>query len=245
MPLNSLPDTQERLYSGDAFNFSCHRELSCFGTCCRNRDLTLTPYDVLRLKRALKLHSDDFLSRHTLYRIDPVSGFPVISLKMGQDKNKLCPFVTAEGCSVYKDRPTACRLFPLARASGLRQDSALQDEFFFMMDAPDCLGKYEEKTQDLKEWLSTQGLETYRKVNDRMLTLLFHPKRKPGTSLSDTQLQKIIVACYNLDIFREFVFKTKFLDSYLLNKRTRSLIEKDDFELLLLGFSYLRASLFS
>ncbi len=245
MLLNSLPDPHKRLYPGNAFSFSCHKGLACFGTCCRNRDLTLTPYDVLRLKNALKLHSDDFLARHTLYRIDPTSGFPVITLKMGEDEKRWCPFVTAEGCSVYQDRPTACRLFPLARVSGTQRDSGTQDEFFFMLDAPDCLGKNEEKAQDLREWLSAQGMETYRKVNDKMLSLLFHPERKQGITLSDAQLQKIIVACYNLDVFREFVFNTKFLQSYILDERTRSLIEKDDLELLLLGFSYLRASLFS
>ena len=245
MLLISLPAPDKRLYLGNTFRFSCHKTLACFGTCCRNRDLILTPYDVLRLKTALNLHSDDFLIRHTLYRVDPASGFPVITLKMGQSSKRLCPFVTAEGCSVYQDRPTACRLFPLARASGIRQDSAIQDEFFFMLDAPDCLGKQQEKVQNLKEWLSHQGMETYRKVNDKMLDLLFHPKRKRETTLSDAQLQKIIVACYHLDIFREFVFKTKFLDSYLLDERTKARIDKDDFELLLFGFSYLRTGLFS
>ncbi len=245
MLINSLPDPHNRLYPGNAFRFSCRKDLACFGTCCRNRDITLTPYDVLRLKNALKLHSDDFLSRHTLYRMDPASGFPVISLKMGEDEKRLCPFLEAEGCSVYKDRPTACRLFPLARASGIQQDSAIQDEFFFMLDAPGCIGKNEEKAQDLREWLSSQGMEIYRTINDKMLHLLFHPDRKPEVPLSDSQLQKVIVACYSLDTFREFVFKTKFLQSYILDKRTRSLIEKDDLQLLLLGFSYLKASLFS
>ena len=112
------------------------------------------------------------------------------------------------------------------------------------MDAPGCLGKHEEKVQVLKEWLGSQGTEIYRRINDQMLGILFHPERKRGIPLSDPQLQKIIVACYNLDVFREFVFKTKFLESYLLDKRTLSAIEKDDLELLRLGFSYLRTSLF-
>jgi Fe-S-cluster containining protein len=244
MILNSLPAPHERMRLKDVFAFSCHKGLECFGTCCRNRDLTLTPYDVLRLKKALHLHSDDFLARYTLYRLDPASGFPVISLGMRPDQEKMCPLVTPQGCSVYEDRPTACRLFPLARASGFTKDSAAHDEFFFMLDAPACLGIREEKTQRLEEWLFGQGIEPYRAVNDRMLSLLFHPERQQGRPLSESQLQKIIVACYNLDVFREFVFETKFLESYPLDVRTRSLIEKDDLELLLLGFTYLRSSLF-
>lgn len=244
MTLDSLPPTHKRLHLADNFQFSCHKGLSCFGTCCRNRDLTLTPYDVLRLKNTLKLHSDEFLNRYTVYRIDSASGFPIVSLQMRQDAEKLCPLVTSEGCSVYSDRPTACRLFPLARASGILQDSAEHDEFFFFLEAPYCLGKNEDRSQKIKEWLSEQGMDFYRKVNDKMLGLLFHPDRKRGTALSDIQLQKIMVACYNLDVFREFVFKTKFLESYVIDERTCSLVEKDDFELLMLGFSYLRTSLF-
>ena len=115
---------------------------------------------------------------------------------MGEDEKRWCPFVTAEGCSVYQNRPTACRLFPLARVSGIQQVSGIHDEFFFILDAPDCAGKNEDKTQYLKEWLSDQGMEPYRTVNDKMLNLLFHPDKKKGIPLSDAQLQKIIVACW-------------------------------------------------
>ncbi len=202
------------------------------------------PYDVLRLKNALGLHSDDFLTRHTLYRLDLATGFPVISLRMGQDPERQCPFVTHEGCMVYNDRPTACRLFPLARASGTSRGSAAHDEFFFLLDTSGCLGRREERIQTLDEWLAGQGLGPYRTANDRMLGLLFHPARKRGKPLDESQLRRIIVACYNVDVFREFVFKTRFLESYHIDEKTRSAIEKDDTELLALGFAYLRAALF-
>ena len=47
-----------------------------------------------------------------------------------------------------------------------------------------------------------------------------------------------------MDVFREFVFKTRFLESYYVDEKTRSAIEKDDAELLIVGFAYLRTSLF-
>jgi len=245
MLLASLPTSHKRLNLTDTFNFSCHRGLACFGSCCRNRDLILTPYDVLRLKNALKLHSDDFLTRYTLYRLDSVSGFPVVSLRVGQEPDKLCPLVSSDGCTVYDDRPTACRLFPLARASGVTHDLFLRDEFFFLLDTPGCLGADEDKTNSMKEWLGEQGLEPYRAVNDKMLSLLFHPKRKPGKPLDDAQLQKIIVACYSLDVFRKFVSETRFFEVYSVDEGTRSAIETDDLALLMLAFAYLRRSLFS
>jgi Fe-S-cluster containining protein len=244
MLLDSIPPPDKRLRFTDTFEFACHKGLACFGTCCRNRDLVLTPYDVLRLKNALDLHSDEFLSRHTLYRLDPASSFPVLSLAMGSDPERQCPFVTPEGCSVYDDRPTACRLYPLARASGTGGTVGERDEFFFLLDTPGCLGVKEKVPRSLEDWLTGQGLTPYRRANDRMLGLLLHPARERGRPLDDSQLQKIMVACYNLDVFREFVFKTGFFQAYGVDRKTRLAIEKDDGELLSLGFAYLERSLF-
>ena len=47
--------------NGDTFSFQCHSELSCFNRCCRNLNLFLYPYDVIRLKNGLGLSSDQFV----------------------------------------------------------------------------------------------------------------------------------------------------------------------------------------
>jgi hypothetical protein len=72
MFLEEMPAREKLLGLRDSFAFRCHEGLSCFNTCCRNKLLPLTPYDVLRLKVALGLHSDDFLQRYTAYSIDPL-----------------------------------------------------------------------------------------------------------------------------------------------------------------------------
>ena len=46
--------------------FRCHKGISCFNACCKNADITLTPYDVLRLKKRLGLTSGEFLKQHTV-----------------------------------------------------------------------------------------------------------------------------------------------------------------------------------
>jgi len=245
MHIHNLPASPERMELTDTFRFSCRKELSCFGSCCRKRDLTLTPYDVLRLKNALQMHSDEFLIRHTHYSLDPATGFPMIAIKLGPLPENLCPFLISDGCSVYNDRPTVCRLFPLARVSGFKQDSTTYDEFFYTLPAPECLGRQEERMISVEAWVREQGLEPYKTANDKMLHILFHPERSKDRALNDKQLQKIFVALYNLDVFREFVFKTNFLDTFSVDGQTQSLIETDDYELLLLGFSYLRTGLFA
>lgn len=244
MHIRNLPIGHKRLELSDSFAFSCHKGLSCFGSCCGNRDLQLTPYDVLRLKKCLEIHSDNFLAEYTVYQLDPATGFPAVSLKLKDNDRKECPFLTREGCSVYRERPTVCRLFPLARASGFKQDSLERDEFFYMLPPGPCLGGGEEKTQSIKEWIRDQEVEFCRTINDKMLYLLFHPGRDRSRALSERQLQKIIVACYNLDIFREFVFSTNFLDAFSIDDPTRTRISEDDLELLMLGFGYLRTTLF-
>ena len=56
--------------------------------------------------------------------------------------------------------------------------------------------------------------------------------------------QKVIVACYNLDVFRDFVFKTPFLERYPLGEEAQVRIRESEVELLKLGSSYLERVLF-
>ena len=53
-----------RLTQNETFNFRCHPDIECFNRCCRNLNLYLYPYDILRLKRSLNLDSDRFLERY-------------------------------------------------------------------------------------------------------------------------------------------------------------------------------------
>jgi len=98
------------------FNFHCHDGVDCYMTCCRNVDMFLYPYDVLRLKGALNITSQEFMERYT--RV--VKGathpyFPSVMLRLTEDDNKACPFLNSDGCGVYSDRPSACRTYPLER----------------------------------------------------------------------------------------------------------------------------------
>jgi hypothetical protein len=243
MHFHSMPVEHERMDLNDRFSFACRKELACFGSCCMKRDLCLTPYDVLRLKQALGLHSDDFLSQYTVYALDPATGFPSVSLRLNADDGR-CPFLIREGCSVYRDRPTVCRMFPLARVSGFKPGSFKREEFFYLMPSGKCLGTRESRSLTVAEWLEDQETAHYREANDKMLHLLFHPKRGGVRNLNEKQLRKIIIACYDLDVFREFVFKTRFLETRPLEEDARDGIARDDSKLLDLGLEYLAETLF-
>jgi Fe-S-cluster containining protein len=199
---------------------------------------------VLRLKGALALHSDDFLTKYTVYQVDQNSGFPIISIKMVDGSEALCPFVTPAGCRVYSDRPTACRLYPLGRAVGKSGDQMAWEGFFFTLDTPGCLGTEEKKIWKIEEWQENQGLLPYLKMNDRMLDIVFHQNRDRKKNLDEKQLKKVLIACYNLDVFLEFVLKTNFLEVFQVDKETRSKINGDETVLLNLGFAYLKKTIF-
>ncbi len=235
--------TGETLLTTDSFCFLCHKELACFNSCCRNKYLPLTPYDVLRLKNGLNLHSDEFLSGYTLYRIDDDSGFPVISLKMSGTSDKTCPFVSDSGCIVYEHRPSACRLYPLGRASRITEEG-YPEVFFFRLDTPQCLGVKEKTQWKISDWIENQGLPPYLDWADRMRNILLHPDKEKHKPLTQGQLQKIIVSCYNLDVFRDFVFKTKFLSKLEIDPHLVSKAKKDDEALLEISLLYLKNFLF-
>jgi uncharacterized protein len=242
MFLDAPPAAEKRLALTDTFAFSCHSGLSCFNRCCRNKHLPLTPYDVSRMRKALKMHSDKFLEQYVVYRPDPLSGFPVLSIGMRGDG--ACPFVGPDGCTIYDDRPTACRLYPLGRSSRVARNGGSPEAFYHLLDTPDCQGIKERKTQTVASWQEEQGLLPYLEMNDRMLGLLFHPKRDRAEDLTELQQKKVLVACYNLDLFREFVSKTGLAGVCTIDRKTRDRAMADDTALLALGLAYLDHTLF-
>jgi len=197
------------------------------------------------MKHSLNISSDRFLTAYSLYRLDPETGFPIISLKMLEKEGAPCPFVTPEGCSIYSDRPTACRLFPLGRASAIEaHQPGGAEEFFFLLDIPGCQGFESEQNLSIKAFLRDQDLTPYLTMNNQMLSLIFHERRDRKKPLSDRQLQNIIVSCYNLDMFKEYIFETVFLQTVDIPAETLNQIKQDDEALLNFAFDYLRQVLF-
>ncbi|MCA1766096.1 MAG: YkgJ family cysteine cluster protein, partial [Desulfobulbaceae bacterium] len=114
-----LPRNVRRLGDQETFRFSCHPGVPCFTECCRQLDLALSPYDVLRLRRGLGIPAAEFLDRYAVVEKSEEEPFPTVFLAMVDDGRAACPFVTERGCSVYQDRPGACRAYPVGRGAYL------------------------------------------------------------------------------------------------------------------------------
>ncbi len=231
-----------RLTRDDPFPFRCHPGLSCFNSCCRDKRLTLLPYDVLRLARALGLGSDAFLATHAELEIEPSTGWPTVRIRLAADGR--CPFVRADGCGVYQDRPTCCRIYPLARAVGLGPDGGLVE--LFVVDATEerCGGFGAPAARTVHDWTVGQGLEAYRGPNERAARLLLHPRRPRPLSLSSGAVHAVVMALYNVDVFRVFASRPGFAaESGLGAERVGEGLRSDE-ALLALGHDWIAARLF-
>lgn len=182
--------------------FSCEPSVSCFTECCHDLDQVLTPYDVLRLKTHLNLSSSEFLSRYTIRFTGPETGLPLVGLRPVPEKRFACPFLAEDGCSVYADRPSSCRSYPLIRlASRSRQTGNITVRYVLFRE-PHCRGwESPEKRGSVAEWLETQGLEPYNTMNDRMLELIAAVNRLKPRTLSPLERDDIYTALYDTDTF--------------------------------------------
>jgi Fe-S-cluster containining protein len=209
-----------RLGPESQFKFKCHPGIECFTQCCRDINIILTPYDIIRLKNKLDLPSDEFLS-------------------------KFCPFVRENGCLVYDDRPTTCRYYPLGVASLSHKEDADGEEFYFFVHEPHCLGFKEDKLWTVKEWRKDQGVDIHDQINAEWTDLLVRKRSfPPNMQLTDQTKQMFFLVSYNLDKFREFVFESSFLDRYEVDESTLNPIKGDEIELLKFGLKWLKWLLF-
>lgn len=226
--------------------FRCHKEIACFNACCKNIDITLTPYDILRLKNRLNLTSGEFLLGFTEpYEMDMNS---IAGVKFKPvDGGTACQFMTDEGCSVYEDRPTACRYYPVALVSMRKQNENTDTHSYAIVEEAHCLGHKENRSLTIDEYRHEQGLEDYDELGRGWRQLILKKKSSGPTvgTPSKRSLQLFFMACYDLDRFRNFVFSDSFNEVYDLPEDLKKSIAKDEVQLMLFGYQFLRQVMFS
>jgi len=235
-----------RYTEDDRFSFCCHTNISCFNKCCADVNIFLSPYDILRMKNHLGMTSEQFLERYTLMPTDRHQKYPVVLLEMTDAEDKHCSFVDDEkGCTIYEDRPWACRMYPVGLASpGDDNPAAEEKEFYFLIRDTFCMGHEEDKGWTIREWISNQGVETYNEMGRRFKEVAMHKWFENGKDLSPQQVDMFFMVCYNLDTFRRMIFESSFLAKFEVDEARQEDIRRDDVELLKFGFDWLKFSLF-
>ena len=157
-----------------------------------------------------------------------------------------CQFMTPGGCSVYEDRPTACRYYPVALLSMRKQDEYTDTQSYALVKEEHCLGHNEPREITIDAYRREQGLEEYDELARGWRQLILK-KKSSGPAVgkpSKRSLQLYFMVCYDLDTFRSFVMSEGFTELYELPADETSKIFADDTALMLFGFRFLRQVLF-
>jgi Fe-S-cluster containining protein len=240
-PIPDTPVLPNQLAGDAVIQFRCHKDIDCFNACCKNIDIMLTPYDILRLKKRLGITSTEFLRQYTEpfeFGRGSVGG---VKYKPKEGTNE-CQFVTEEGCSVYEDRPTACRYYPVGLLSTRRQDENFDRASYALVQEDHCHGHFEDRKLSIDEYREEQGLEDYDEHGRAWRQLILKVKSAGPAigNMSKTSLKFFFMACYDMDRFREFVRSTGFTTTYDLDQATMDEMLADDMALLRFGDRMIR-----
>jgi len=225
------------------FRFRCYKGISCFNECCKHADVTLAPFDILRLKQHKGLSSEEFLKQYTVpFEMD--AHLPGVKLKTTDEG--ACLFMTEEGCSVYPDRPTACRYYPIGLMNMKKQDEKAEEQHYFMVKEPHCKGHEEDRELTIEEYRQEQGVEPYDDMNHGWYQIVLK-KRSTGPTVgapSETSIQFFFMCSYDVDRFRRFAMSPAFQQTYSLSDAEVQNLQTDDVALLQFGFRLQRQVLF-
>ncbi|MCK4515425.1 MAG: YkgJ family cysteine cluster protein, partial [Spirochaetaceae bacterium] len=233
-----------RLDRDAEFSFGCHPGVKCFNGCCADVNIFLTPYDIVRLKKRLGITSEEFLKKYTIMPFDKNLPYPVVMFRMSDDDKKACQLVGDKGCTVYEDRPWACRMYPLGLASPGETGESTDKDFYFLMRDPICEGFKESNKWTVDSWMRNQGVDEYDAMGREFKDITLHPFFREGQGITPKQVEMFFMACYNVDKFRDFVFNSSFLRKFIVDQTEQDRIKADDVALLRFGFRWIRFAIF-
>jgi len=238
---------EPKKYTMDSrFTFACNKGMKCYTHCCSAINIILTPYDIIRMKNRLGLTSDQFLAVYTKPEMLSRTKLPVAVLKMLDDENQNCPFITPEGCAIYEDRPLSCRYYPLGMAAFREQEiQPTGEDFYFMVREAHCFGFEADKEWTVREWRRDQGVEPYDEVNKGWMEFMLR-KKSFGfeAELSEQSKGMFFMVSSNVDRLKRFIFESSFLEKYDVDSETLETIRNDEIALLKFGFDWLQSALF-
>jgi len=193
------------------------------------------------LKNALGLQSAEFLDKYVRISTGSHPYFPAIMLNMADRDGNPCPFLSADGCTVYKDRPSACRTYPLERGVAKTGQRGSLQSLYFLTDHPYCKGHLEDHEYTVKQWERDQFLHEYNLVNDMWAEVdaFFATNPWEGEGQAGPRQRLAFMVCYTIDDFRSYCNQHNLVNAFRMTRDRRRRILADDIELLKFGFDWL------
>ena len=223
------------LVDDEPFCFDCQSQVPCFNECCRDLNQFLTPYDIVRLKNHFKLSSTDFLKQYTMQHTGPQTGLPVITITPADRFERICPFVTPSGCSVYENRPASCRMYPVIRVVSRSREDGKKGIRYALLKENHCRGFEQKRQLIVREWMTGQGLTTYNEANDLMMDIISLKNQYMPGPLKGHAQKLFYTMCYDLDRLKE-ADGAAGLEAIEISDA----VKKDDEKLLRFAMNYLK-----
>ncbi|GAB4347193.1 MAG: hypothetical protein Kow0099_29060 [Candidatus Abyssubacteria bacterium] len=218
----SQQETTDRIHflkgTSSSFRFQCK---AC-GRCCGEFRIALSPYDIIRLRRASGLTTTELRKQGFIHitreSFKKVFGFVPLSEMLeafGVPRNDSVPLATlgfhpasnaraechfltpeSEGrrlCGIYKDRPTMCRLHPLGFVT-----VAGRRRWFFRQ--PFCEAA-EAPPHTVVEWIRTSRLAPFLRANARYLRWMrdLLAESEHLASIPEHHWQSLAIILYDFD----------------------------------------------
>lgn len=225
--------------------FDCHPGIDCFNECCRNIDIQITPYDIVRLKKRLGIASHEFVARYTLPFEMDFHGMPGLKM-MSKPGSRECVFLGEEGCAVYEDRPAACRYYALGVMGVRKKESPRVDDVYFLVREAHCHGHNEPRKLTVRQYREEQGVDKYDELNRGWRDLIIR-KRSSGPTVgspSERSMQLFDMCSYDMDSFGAFIQTDGFRDMFDVDADTLKILVSDEEALLQFAWRFLRQVLF-
>ena len=137
----------------DTFKFHCDQ---C-GKCCTHReDIILSPMDIFKMAKELKMIPVDFYHEYCVFNIGEHTRMPIVRLA-SEGKDTHCVLLKNHRCSVHKVKPAVCAMFPLGRYMSFEKDDYNAESIDiskvkYLLQPPECGD--ESETHTVREWLS-------------------------------------------------------------------------------------------
>jgi Fe-S-cluster containining protein len=195
------------------------------------------------MRKSLNIESSDFLEKYTISPFTKDQKIPAVLIKMDPETKK-CPFVTEQGCSIYPDRPWACRMYPLGMAEPQKPNPE-ERGFYFLLREEICHGHDQGSGCTVREWIRNQGIEEYEMRGAPFKELMLSEGWDKQEALTPQKMDMYYMACYDLDRFRRFILESRFRELFEIEPARIEAMRKKDDELLVFAMQWLRFSLFN
>ncbi len=247
------PVVPVKMDADDMFNFRCHKGVSCWNECCYGADITLTPYDILKLSEHFKIRPAEFTATYVVPDYHHGANLPIPKLVMtGKEGKGPCVFMEEEkGCTVYKARPATCRYYPLGLGAVKFKGHKAREDMNFLVREDHCKGHDEKNLQSVKAYRDEQGVEPYDLINERWIEVLMKMASwrsmggPEGKDVPKQTKQMFYMIGTDIDRFRSFIFDTKFLDTYEIDDDMIESLKFNDETLLQLGYDWMLTIMFN